>query len=129
MNLTSVLLNISILYVSSTFITWFFVNYLQFSAIQSFLVFVFLNAFNGILQTYLLPFQYIEDIRKELNNYKLFGIISIGLLFGQTNIYLLYQAYGLYTALFISFGSVLFTPLLYFLWSTIKIARSKLQYT
>lgn len=130
MNDSTIFVDLIILYIGYFLITWFVVNYLGLDAWKTFAVFSVLNAFNGVLQTFLLPLHYLEEIRKTISTVNLFGAVSLGLLVGQINIGILWNKFGLQTALLIAFGSVAFAPLLYWIIESVKNARrSKLTET
>lgn len=113
MNLIDIGIDISILYVSSVFLTWFIVSYLRLGVLETFLVFSFLNIFNGILQAYFLPFSVIAKIRKDIEGIKIFGILSLGLLVGQFNLWMLAERFGWGSAIAIGVGSFLCGPISY----------------
>lgn len=113
MNWLEIGIDVGIVYASSVLLTWFFVSYLALNAWTVFLVFCFINAFNGVLQTYLLPLRYLDTLRQELNGVKLFGLVSLTLLIGNFNLWILASRFGWLQACAIGFGSAIIGPVIY----------------
>ena len=120
-----------ILYISSYAITWFFAIYLNLGPLQLFAIFCFLQAFNGILQTYILPIKFLEELREKIHDYRIMGIAVLALLVGPINVSLLAGRFGWPIGIGIGLGSFLVAPLVYNLWvhMEIKSAWSKLAIT
>lgn len=113
MRLEYLVLDIGILSISSYIITWFFAIYLRLSAIQLFFVFLGFNAFNSILQTYLLPFRYLKKLHDEIEEVQLFGFAIFAFFTGVLNLGLLLTRFDWLTSLGIGLGSFLGGPLFY----------------
>jgi len=126
MNIPFLLVDITILFISSYIITWFFAIYLHLNPIQLFLIFAGLNFFNSVLQTYLIPFRLIDEARKELSTVQIFGFAIFGILTGVSNIGILAYRFGFPIALLIGAGGFFVGPIVYAaLWA---VLREKVDY-
>ena len=127
MNIPFLLLDITILFISSYVITWFFAVYMHLNPLELFMIFAGLNFFNSVLQTYLIPFRYVNEARKELSSVQIFGFAIFGLLTGVTNLGILAYRFGLPVALLIGAGGFFVGPIVYAaLWAALK---EKVEYT
>jgi len=121
MNVGFVVLNISILLISSYVITWFFAVYLMLNPWELFMIFAGLNFFNSLLQTYFFPFRVISKAYKEIAKIQLYGIAIFGLLTGVLNLGILANRFDWPTAILIGVGSSLIGPIVYAsLWKLLK---------
>lgn len=121
MNVGFVVLNISILFISSYVITWFFAVYLMLNPWELFMIFAGLNFFNSLLQTYFFPFRVISKAYKEIAQIQLYGIAIFGLLTGVLNLGILANRFDWPTAIMIGVGSSLVGPIVYAtLWKLLK---------
>lgn len=121
MNVSFFILDISVLFISSYIITWFFAIYLKLNPFELFMVFAGLNFFNSVLQTYLIPFRFIANAHKELANIQLYGIAIFGLVTGVTNLGMLASRFNWSTALLIGLGGFFVGPIVYAaLWNVVQ---------
>ena len=126
MNIPFLLLDITILFISSYVITWFFAVYLYLNPVELFFIFAGLNFFNSVLQTYLIPFRLVNEARKELSTVQISGFAIFGLLTGVTNIGILAYRFGFPVALLIGAGGFFVGPIVYAaLWAAL---REKVEY-
>jgi hypothetical protein len=119
MDINGLALDMCILYISSYAITWFFAIYLNLGPLQLFAIFCFLQGFNGILQTYILPIKFLAELRKKMQDYRIMGIAILALLVGPINVSLLAGRFGWPIGIGIGLGSFLVAPLVYNLWSSV----------